>query len=123
MARLLNRTSAKFLLIGLGSIGINLIVFQIFIHLFKNILLSTFSGNIASLILNYFGLVRVFRTPTSSKKFLMFIFTWLIYSLATIWLMGIILIFDVDILFARISVIAILTPLNYIIQKNIIFSK
>ncbi len=121
--RLRQNSVAGFVTIGILTVLVNLIVFQISLWLGASIYIVTLLGNATSIIVNYFGLADVFKSSAKVISFTKYIIAWFSYYFATIWLVLLFIDLGLAALEARVVTLFILTPLNYLLQKNVIFKK
>jgi len=112
-----------FILIGVLTVLVNLIVFQISLWLGASIYIATLLGNATSIIVNYFGLADVFKSSARVFSFTKYILAWVTYYFLTIWLVLLFIDFGLTPLESRILTLFILTPLNYLLQRFVIFKK
>lgn len=123
LQRLRQNSVAGFVTIGILTVVVNLIVFQISLWLGASIYIATLLGNATSIIVNYFGLADVFKSSAKVISFTKYIIAWFSYYFATIWLVLLFIDLGLAALEARVVTLFILTPLNYLLQKNVIFKK
>lgn len=83
--------------------------------------IATFMGNLVSVVVNYSGLTKVFNSKAKVVSIFKYIATWISYYFLTIWL--VILLIDLNFapLESRIMTLIILTPINYLAQKFLVF--
>ena len=119
--RLKKYSVVGFVFIGILTVLVNLIVFQTSIWLGSPVYVATLLGNATSILVNYFGLADVFRSNAKVKSFAKYIASWFLYYFATLWL--VLLFIDLGLIpfESRVLTLIILTPLNYLLQKFVIF--
>ena len=121
--RLKRNSVIGFVFIGVLTVLVNLIVFQISLWLGTSIYVATLLGNATSIFVNYFGLADVFKSSAKVSSFAKYISAWIGYYFATIWLVLLFIDFGLIPLESRILTLFILTPLNYLLQKHVIFKQ
>ena len=112
-----------FVFIGVLTVLVNLIVFQISLLVGTSIYIATLLGNATSIFVNYFGLADVFKSSAKVISFAKYISAWMAYYFATIWLVLLFIDFGLIPLESRILTLFILTPINYLLQKYVIFKQ
>ncbi len=121
--RLRQNSVVGFVLIGILTVAVNLIVFQISLWLGASIYVATLLGNATSIVVNYFGLADVFKSSAKVFSFTKYILAWVTYYFLTIWLVLFFIDLSLTPLESRVLTLFILTPLNYLLQRFIIFKK
>ncbi len=121
--RLRQNSVVGFVLIGILTVAVNLIVFQISLWLGASIYVATLLGNATSIIVNYFGLADVFKSSARVFSFTKYILAWVTYYFLTIWLVLFFIDLSLTPLESRVLTLFILTPLNYLLQRFVIFKK
>jgi putative flippase GtrA len=110
-------------IVGLITVLVNLLVFQASLWVGASIYIATLLGNATSVIVNYFGLSDVFDSNAKVKSFSKYLISWFAYYFLTIWLVLLFVNQDFEPFESRIGALIILTPLNYLLQKYVIFRK
>lgn len=110
-----------FVFIGILTVLVNLLVFQTSLWVGASIYVATLLGNATSILVNYFGLADVFKSNAKVLNFAKYISAWIGYYFATIWL--VLMFIDLGLIpfESRVLTLFILTPLNYLLQKFVIF--
>jgi putative flippase GtrA len=121
--RLRQNSVVGFVLVGILTVAVNLIVFQISLWLGASIYVATLLGNATSIVVNYFGLADVFKSSAKVFSFTKYILAWVTYYFLTIWLVLFFIGLNLTPLESRVLTLFILTPLNYLLQRFIIFRK
>jgi putative flippase GtrA len=111
----------QYFLIGILSVAANLFVFWIVSFATENIYLSTLIGNLASIVVNFTGLRKIFNstsfTPSVIKYGMSLSFFYFLNVSLTIWFIQ----FGLDDLISRAITIAILFPFVYLVNKYLVF--
>jgi len=123
LKRLEGNPITGFIATGVLTVVINLIVFQASLWVGASIYIATLLGNATSVIVNYFGLSDVFDSNAKVKSFSKYLISWFAYYFLTIWLVLLFVNQDFAPFESRIGALIILTPLNYLLQKYVIFRK
>jgi putative flippase GtrA len=123
LKRLEGNPVTGFIATGVLTVVINLIVFQASLWVGASIYIATLLGNATSVIVNYFGLSDVFDSNAKVKSFSKYLISWFAYYFLTIWLVLLFVNQDFAPVESRIGALIILTPLNYLLQKHVIFRK
>ena len=123
LKRLEGNPVTGFIATGVLTVVINLIVFQASLWVGASIYIATLLGNATSVIVNYFGLSDVFDSNAKVKSFSKYLISWFAYYFLTIWLVLLFVNQDFAPFESRIGALIILTPLNYLLQKYVIFRK
>ncbi len=123
LKRLEGNPITGFIATGVLTVVINLIVFQASLWVGASIYIATLLGNATSVIVNYFGLSDVFDSNAKVKSFSKYLISWFAYYFLTIWLVLLFVNQDFAPVESRIGALIILTPLNYLLQKHVIFRK
>ncbi len=118
---IISKSFVGFLLVGILTVLTNLITFLALISLGIDIYFATFFGNLVSVIINFTGLRKNFESGSSVKILTKYTLSLILYYLITISLLSIFLDFDLSPIISRTLALIILTPLNYIAQKSIVF--
>lgn len=121
--RLRKNSVVGFVFIGILTVLVNLVVFQTSIWFGLPVYVATLLGNATSIIVNYFGLADVFSSNAKIKSFAKYIAAWFAYYFATLWLVLLFIDFGFIPFESRILTLFILTPLNYLLQRFVIFRK
>jgi putative flippase GtrA len=121
--RLKGNPVTGFITTGVLTVVINLIVFQASLWVGTSIYIATLLGNATSIVVNYFGLSGVFDSEAKFKSFSKYLLVWFAYYFLTIWLVLLFVNQDFAPVESRIGALIILTPLNYLLQKHVIFRK
>ena len=122
---MLNRIKSNsflgFVFIGLATVLVNLFTFQFLMFIGATVYIATFMGNLVSVVVNYSGLTKVFNSKAKVVSIFKYVATWISYYFLTIW--QVILLIDLDFapLESRIITLVILTPINYLAQKFLVF--
>ena len=123
LKRLKGNPVTGFIATGVLTVVVNLIVFQASLWVGASIYIATLLGNATSVIVNYFGLSDVFDSNAKVKSFSKYLISWFAYYFLTIWLVLLFVNQDFAPFESRIGALIILTPLNYLLQKYVIFRK
>lgn len=110
-----------FATIGVSTVLVNLLTFQIFLYFGSSIYISTFMGNLVSVAVNYAGLTNVFNSKARINSMLKYVLTWFTYYFLTIWLVILFIDLNISALISRIITLFLLTPINYFAQKYLVF--
>ncbi len=110
-----------FVTVGIFTVLINLITFQVLIWLGASVYIATFFGNLVSIIVNYSGLSGVFQSKKRIQSILKYLTTWIAYYFLTIFLVVFLIGISLTPLEARVTTLLVVTPLNYLAQKLIVF--
>jgi putative flippase GtrA len=118
----------KFTTSGIGFIGVgfltvlvNLICFQFAIYLGFSIYISTLLGNFVSILVNYLGLSSVFSAAKTSSSIFAYLITWFTYYFLTVGIVMLFISINLSPLESRVASLMILTPINYLVQKYLVF--
>ena len=121
IARLRSNSVVGFVFIGVLTVLVNLLVFQTSLWAGASIYFATLLGNATSIIVNYFGLADVFKSNAKAKSFAKYIAAWFAYYFATLWLVLLFIDFGLIPFESRVLTLFILTPINYLLQRFVIF--
>jgi putative flippase GtrA len=110
-----------FIMIGIVTVLVNLATFQFLMFLGATVYFATFVGNFVSVIVNYSGLTSVFNSSARIKSIFKYSLTWISYYFLTIWLVILFINLNFSALESRVITLILLTPINYIVQKFIVF--
>ena len=121
LSRVSNNTFVGFLTIGVLTVLFNLATFQVLIWLGSSIYLATFFGNLVSIVVNYSGLSGVFKAQKKIISAVKYLSTWVTYYFLTIGIVVVFINLSFTPLEARVTTLVILTPINYLAQKLIVF--
>jgi hypothetical protein len=110
-----------FLFVGILTVLVNLITFQFFLILGFSVYVAAFIGNLTSILANFAGLNSVFETHSRLKAAFRYLISWVAYYFLTIWLITLFINISLEPLSARFVTLLILTPINYIAQKYLVF--
>lgn len=112
----------QYIIIGLLSVAINLIVFWITNKITEDIYISTLLGNLASITLNFTGLYKLFKSNSIAPSVIKYLFSLIVFYFlsvySTIFLIEIGLI---DVV-ARAIMVAIFFPIVYLVNKYLVFA-
>ena len=111
-----------FIFIGVLTVLINLVTFQTALRFGASIFTATFLGNLISTAVNYAGLTKVFRSGIQIQKVIKYAASWISYYFCTIGLVLFFINFGFNNLESRIATLVILTPINYLVQKFLVFN-
>ncbi len=118
---LISRSFVGFLFVGILTVLTNLITFQALISLSVDIYLATFLGNLVSVVVNFTGLSNNFDAGYKVKVLTKYTLSLFLYYFITIFLLSLFLNFGLSPIESRTLALFILTPLNYLAQKSIVF--
>lgn len=111
-----------FIFVGLLTVLVNLITFQLVIFFNESIYLATLLGNLVSIAVNFSGLSSVFNSRKKIINLMKYLISWTTYYILTIQVVLLFISFDYSPLASRIFTLFILTPLSYLAQKYLIFT-
>jgi putative flippase GtrA len=121
LSRIKGNSFLGFVFIGVATVLVNLFTFQFLMFIGTSVYLATFLGNLVSVVVNYSGLTSVFNSKTKLVSILKYIATWISYYFLTIWLVILLIDLNFTPLESRIMTLIILTPINYLAQKFLVF--
>ena len=107
--------------VGVVTVFTNLAVFQIVNRTNAPLVIAIAAGNIASILVNFMGLRKLFSGRDDLSSVFRYAGSFVFYYLLTVFLMLISSELAFDEIHRRALVIVLLTPINYWIQKNIVF--
>lgn len=113
----------RFTIVGLITVITNLSIFQIVLHVSENIYYATLLGNASSIAINFAGLSKIFKSKNELLTVVKYLTSWISYYLLTIVLILLFLNLNLIPLAARIITLLVLTPVNYLVQKNLVFRR
>ena len=107
--------------VGVVTVFTNLAVFHIVNRTNAPLVIAIAAGNIASILVNFMGLRKLFSGRDDLSSVFRYAGSFVFYYLLTVFLMLISSELAFDEIHRRALVIVLLTPINYWIQKNIVF--
>jgi putative flippase GtrA len=111
-----------FIFIGALTVLVNLVTFQTTLLFGASIFTATFLGNLISTAANYAGLSGVFKSGPKFQTIIKYVVSWISYYFCTVWLVLLFIKFGFTSLESRVATLAILTPINYLVQKFLVFN-
>lgn len=112
----------KFLLVGTITVVVNLIVFNVSIINNFPIYVATLFGNLTSILVNFVGLSEIFDSEKKYLTFIKYLISWISYYFLTIFIVSIFILMSLTALESRVVALFLLTPINFLIQRKLIFS-
>lgn len=113
---------AGYIAVGILTVIVNLVVFHLSFLLWANVFVSTFLGNLFSIVVNYSGLSNVFKSDLGLRRAFKYFISWISYYFLTIWLVILFINLNFLPLIARVVTLFVLTPINYFAQKKLVFN-
>lgn len=113
---------AGYVVVGILTVIVNLVVFHLSFLFWSNVFVSTFLGNFFSIVVNYSGLSNVFKSDLGLRRVIKYFISWISYYFLTIWLVIFFINLNFLPLIARVVTLFILTPINYLAQKKLVFN-
>jgi putative flippase GtrA len=110
-----------FLFIGFSTVVINLATFWLCIEAGFPIYISVAAGNFLSTVLYFLGLSKVFRREVHLYSIVRFLASVIAYYFASLAVLYGFNLFSENVLISRVATFAVVTPLNYVVQKHFVF--
>lgn len=112
----------KFLLVGALTVLVNLVTFNFLLVNNFSIYSSTLFGNLTSILINFVGLSEIFNSERKILVFIKYVISWVSYYFLTIFIVFLLIALTASPLQARVFALCILTPINFLVQKKLIFN-
>lgn len=111
----------RYIIVGVLSAGVNIIVFWIVNSNTGNIYVATLLGNLISVFVNFSGLTHVFNSKFFSYTILRYSISLVVFYFLSISMTLIISSMSISDVLARSITICLLFPIGYLVNRYLIF--